>query len=167
VAEKFVMELLRLASVLLYGSLALVAFFLVLVALFPRRIGRTQAIAEGMPGRSFVVGLVNLIFGAAVVLALVALAQWTHIQLLGAPALAILALVVLAVAFGLGGLVQLIGTRLLPEQPGPRRTIAATLALGWACTLPFVGWFGLLPVAAAIGTGAFILTFFSQPGQPQ
>jgi hypothetical protein len=161
------MELLRLAAVLLYGSLALVAFFLVLVALFPKRIGRTQAIAEGMPGRSLVVGLVNLIFGAAVVVALLALAHWTHFQLLGVPALVVLALGSAAVAFGLGGLVQLIGTRLVPEQPGPRRTMAATLALGWACTLPFVGWFGLLPLAAAIGTGAFILTFFTEPGHPQ
>jgi len=157
------MDLLRLGALLLYGSLALVAFFLVLAALFPRRIGRTQAIAEGLPGRSFVVGLVNLIFGMAVVLALLALAQWTHIQLLGVPALALLALIVVAVVFGLGGLVQLIGTRMLPEQPGPRRTAAATLALGWACTLPFIGWFGLLPFAAALGMGAFILTFFTQP----
>jgi len=161
------MELLQLGAVLLYGSLALVAFFLVLVALFPKRIGRTQAIAEGMPGRSLVVGVVNLIFGAAVVLALIALAQWTHVPLFGVPALVILGLVIAAVAFGLGGLVQLIGTRLFPEQPGPRRTMAATLALGWACTLPFVGWFGLLPLTAAIGTGAFILTFFTQPGHPQ
>ena len=157
------MDLLRLTILVVYGSLALVAFFLVLVALFPRRIGRTQAIAEGMPVRAFVVGLVNLIFGAAVVLALLALAQWTHIQLLGVPALAVLALITVAVAFGLGGLVQLIGTRMLPERPGLRRTTAATLALGWACTLPFIGWFGLLPFAAALGTGAFILTFFSQP----
>jgi hypothetical protein len=157
------MDLLRLSVLLLYGTLALVAFFVVLVALFPRRIGRTQAIAEGMPARSFVVGLVNLIFGAAVVLALLALAQWTGIRLLGVPALAVLALITVAVAFGLGGLVQLIGARMLPERPGLRRTAAATLALGWASTLPFIGWFGLLPLAAAWGTGAFILTFFTQP----
>jgi hypothetical protein len=157
------MDLLRLTALLLYGSLALVAFFVVLGALFPRRIGRTQVIAENMPGRSLVVGLVNLIFGTAVVLALLALAQWTHIQLLGVPALAVLAVIAVAIAFGLAGLVQLIGTRLLPEQPGLRRTSAAALALGWACTLPFIGWFGLLPFAAALGTGAFILTFFTQP----
>lgn len=161
------MDLVRLAALLLYGSLALGAFFLVLVALFPGRIGRTQSIVEGMPGRSFVVGLVNLIFGIAVVLALLALAQWTRLQILGVPALGVVALVVVAVAFGLGGLVQMIGARLLPDGSGPRRTIAATLALGWACTLPFVGWFGLLPLAAAIGTGAFILTFFTQPSRPQ
>ena len=158
------MDPLRLTFLLLYGSLALVAFFLVLVAMFPRRIGRAQAIAEGMPVRSFVVGSVNLIFGAAVVLALLALAQWTHIQLLGVPALLVLALIAVAVAFGLAGLVQLIGSRLVPERPGLRRTAAATLALGWACTLPFIGWFGLLPFAAALGMGAFILTFFTQPG---
>ena len=157
------MDLLRLAALLVYGSLALVAFFQVLLALFPRRLARTQAIAEAMPVRAFVVGLVNLIFGSAVVLALLALGQWTGVQLFGLPAVAVLALIVVAVAFGLGGVVQLIGARLLPEQPGPRRTAVAALALSWACTLPFLGWFGLLPLAAALGTGAFILTFFTQP----
>ena len=80
------------------------------------------------------------------------------------PALLVLALIAVAVAFGLAGLVQLIGSRLIPERPGLRRTAAATLALGWACTLPFIGWFGLLPFAAALGMGAFMLTFFTQPG---
>ena len=157
------MDLLRLSVLFVYGSLALVAFFVVLLALFPRRLGRTQAIAEAMPVRAFVVGLVNLIFGSAVVLALLALGQWTGIQLFGLPALAVLALIVVAVAFGLGGVVQLIGVRLLPERPGPRRTAAAALALSWACSVPFLGWFGLLPFAAALGTGAYILTFFTQP----
>jgi hypothetical protein len=160
------MDLLRLAALLIYGSLALVAFFLVLVALFPRRLSRTQAIVESLPGRAFVVGLVNLIFGSAVVVALLALGQWTSLQILGLPALAVLALLTAAVAFGLGGVVQLIGSRLLPDQTGPRRTTVAALVLGWACTLPFVGWFGVLPLAAALGLGAFILTFFTQPAPP-
>ena len=161
------MDLIRLSVALLYGSLALVALFLVLVGLFPGAAARTQAMAEAMPGRSFVVGLVNLIFGAAVIVALLALAQWTHIQVLGLPALAVLGIWAAAVIFGLSGLVQLLGARLLPSRPGPRRTIAATLALGWACTVPFVGWFGVLPLAAAWGLGAFILTFFTQPARPQ
>ena len=161
------MDLLRLTAWLIYGSLALVAFFLVLVALFPGRLSRTQAMAEGMPGRAFVVGLVNLVCGAAVVLALIALAQWTHVQILGVPALAVLAILAIAVSLGLAGVVLMIGARLLPDRPGPRRTAAATLALGWACCLPFVGWFGMLPFTAALGLGAFILTFFTQPARPQ
>jgi hypothetical protein len=161
------MDLLRLSILLIYGSLAVVALFLVVVALFPGRVSRTEAIAAAVPGRSFLVGLVNLIFGAAVILALLALAQWTQIKIVGIPALAVLAVLVTAVVFGLGGLVQLLGARLLPERPGPRRTAVATLALGWACTLPYVGWFGVLPLAAAWGLGAFILTFFTQPARPQ
>lgn len=157
------MDLVRVAALLIYGSLALAAFFVVLPALFPRRISRTQAIAEAMPVRAFVVGLVNLIFGTAVVLALLALAQWTAVQLFGLPALAVLAVMAVSVALGLTGVVQLIGMRLLPERPGPRRTALAALGLSWACTVPFLGWFGLLPFAAALGLGAFILTFFTQP----
>jgi hypothetical protein len=157
------MDWLQLAVLLIYGSLALAAFFVVLPALFPRRISRTQAIAEAMPLRAFGVGLVNLIFGSAVVLSLLALGQWTSIQFFGLPALAVLTVLAVAVALGLAGVVQMIGTRLLPERPGPRRTALAALALSWACTVPFLGWFGLLPFAAALGLGAFILTFFTQP----
>jgi hypothetical protein len=155
------MDLLRLTFGLIYGSLALVAFFAVMVALFPRRVGQTQAMLEAMPGRSFVVGLVNLIFGSAVVLALLALAQWTHIQLLGVPALAVLGIIVIAIAFGLAGLLQMLGGRLLPQQPPVQRTAAATLALSWACSLPFLGWFILLPFAVALGLGGFMLTLFA------
>jgi hypothetical protein len=157
------MDLPRLTFGLIYGSLALVAFFAVIAALFPRRTGQTQAILVAMPGRSFVVGLVNLIFGGAVVLALLALAQWTHIQLLGVPALVVLAALVIAVAFGLAGLLQMLGARMLPQWPALQRSAAATLALGWACSLPFVGWFILLPFAAALGLGGFILTLFAAP----
>jgi hypothetical protein len=99
--------------------------------------------------------------------ALLGLLLWTHFQILGVPALAILTLLIVALSFGLGGLVEMLGARLLAERPGPRRTIAATLALSWACNLPFIGWFGPLPLTAARGLGAFMSTFFTQPARPQ
>ena len=156
------MQLLQLIAWLVYGSLTLTAFFVVLVALFPRRLARTRAVAEGMPGRSMLVGIINLIFFSAVIVALVALNQWTGARLFVLPAVAVLAVLLAAAAFGLGGVVELVGERLLPQSTGIRRTVAGTLALGWACALPILGWFGLLPLVVAFGLGAFILSLFSQ-----
>ena len=114
-----------------------------------------------MPGRSVVVGLVNWIFFAAVVLALLALTQWTRIQLLALPALAIAAVVALAAIFGLAGVVELVGERLLAHTPGARRTGLGALVLAWACALPYAGWFALLPYVLALGLGAVILSLVS------
>ena len=85
------MEFLQITAALVAGSLMIAAFFTVLGALFPDRIARTRAAASAMPGRAVVVGLVNWVFFAAVVLALLALTQWTNVQLFALPAFAIAA----------------------------------------------------------------------------
>jgi hypothetical protein len=155
------MQLLQIAAALVIGGLMIAAFFIVLSALFPDRVSRVRAVASAMPGRSVVVGLVNWIFFAAVVLALLALTQWTHIQLLALPALAIAAVLALAAIFGLAGVVELVGERLLVHTPGARRTGLGALVLAWACALPYAGWFALLPYVLALGLGAVILSLVS------
>jgi hypothetical protein len=133
------MDLLRLTVALLYGSLGLIAFFLVLVALFPAPLARTQANAEGLAGRQFVVGLVHHIIDAAVLGALFALRQWTQLQILGLPIVAVL-VVHGRVAFGLGGMADDRRGR-LPERPAPYASAATPV---WLACAPFVGW-NLLP----------------------
>jgi hypothetical protein len=155
------MQLIQITAALVILSLMTVAFFTVLTALFPSRLARVQAAASAMPGRALVVGLVNWIFFGAVVLALLALTQWTHVQLLALPALAIAAVVALAAIFGLAGVVEMVGERLLSHTTGARRTSVGALALAWACALPYVGWFALLPYVLALGLGAVILSLVS------
>jgi hypothetical protein len=152
------MGFLQITAALVAGSLMFAAFFTVLAALFPDRVARTRAAASAMPGRAFVVGLVNWVFFAAVVLALLALTQWTNVQLFALPAFAIAVAVAVAAIFGLAGVVELIGGRLLTHTPGARRTGLGALALTWACALPFIGWFALLPYVLALGLGAVILS---------
>ena len=152
------MQLVQITAALVIVSLMVAAFFVVLSALFPDRIARVQAAAAAMPGRAIVVGLVNWIFFAAVVLALLALTQWTHVQLLALPALVIAAIVALAAIFGLAGVVEMLGARLLVNTPGPRRTGLGAMVLAWACALPYAGWFVLLPYVLALGLGAVILS---------
>lgn len=153
------------AALAALGALILAAFFVVLAALFPERLARTRAVAGRAPGRAFVIGLINAFFFGVLVLALVAVTSWTNIQLFALPAFVLLGLLAIGVTFGLGGVVLLLGERLLPERGPVARTGAAAIALGLACALPYVGWFGLLPYAALLGLGAFILSFF-EPAPP-
>ncbi len=159
-------ELIRLLALLIFGNLSLVAFFVVVSALFPRRVGRTRAVAGAMPGRAFAVGAVNALFFGAIILVLLAIMSQVSRGgpllnvVLGLPAFFLAAAMGAGVSFGWAGVVQLVGERLAPAQNEVRRTAWGALALGLGCALPFVGWFGLLPYASLLGLGAFIISFF-------
>lgn len=158
-------DITRLIAVALFGAATLAAFFVVLAALFPDRVARTRAAAGRAPGRSFFIGLVNAAFFLALILALQAIGEATGLQLFGIPAVLLLALLSIAALFGLGGVVQLVGERLLPERSHYLRLAAGAVTLGLGCALPFAGWFGLLPYVTVLGLGAFALSFF-EPRPP-
>jgi hypothetical protein len=169
------MELLNLVLALILLSIGLVAFFLALRVLFPRRIARTRMVAELMPGRALAVGVVNgLFFG---ILAFILLSIANNLGdfgriVLTLPALLFIGLLSLGLSFGLGGMAELVGERLAPAQTAFRRTLWGTLALTIGSAVPFVGWFLLLPYAALVGLGAFIVGFFwreqvQPPAPPQ
>lgn len=153
-------DLLRLTLGLILGTLLLMPLFLTLTALFPRRCARTRAAADQMPGRAGLVGLINLLFFTAAGLALSGLADWVRNELPRLPALLILGGLALAVTVGLAAVAELVGARLWPTANAPLRLAAGTLALGFGSACPVIGWFGLLPYAACLGLGAFILSFF-------
>jgi hypothetical protein len=160
-------DLPRLTAALLFGSLTLMACFLVLGALFPERIARARRLAGQSPGRSLALGLLNAIFLTSLVVALLAVSEWTGLQILGFPALLVAALAVAAVSLGVAGVTQLVGERLLPDHGPALRQAVGALAAVLACALPVVGWFLLLPYVLLLGLGAFILSFFDPGARPR
>lgn len=153
-------EALRLIALLVFGNLCLVAFVLALEALFPRRLARTRALADEMPGRAFLAGAVNAVFFGAIILILFAIpSDWLG-ELPRLPAVGLLGLVSIGLSYGLAGVARLVGGRLRPRDGALRQSFWGTLALSLGSTLPVVGWFGLLPYAACLGLGAFLLSFF-------
>ncbi len=157
-------DALRIALLLGLLNIGLVAYFLAIRALFPRRVARARAVADQMPGRSFAIGLVNSLFFGAILLVLLGLGGNINNEffrsILTLPAILILTLLGIGLSFGLAGIVELIGERLAPAQTAFRRTLWGTLALSLGSSLPFVGWFLLLPYAGLLGLGAFIVGFF-------
>jgi hypothetical protein len=143
------------------GLLCLAALFLVLGVLFPTAVERTRTSAETSLGRAFLLGLVNFVFVVAVGLGIGAVNQNLSFWLLGViVALLALALIV-ALTFGLAGMVEVVGERLSPDRGRVRRTAWGTAALALGCLTPYVGWFGLLPFVALTGIGAFVLGWYT------
>jgi hypothetical protein len=139
----------------------LVGLFVVMHALFTSWIARTCEAAETQAARSFLVGLVNLIFAGALIAAVIALTDRTGLDFLIALAILLAIVVVICLTFGLAAMVQIVGMRILPGGQGLRPLVWGTVAVTLGCLVPYVGWFGLLPYVALRGLGAFVLALFA------
>ncbi len=62
----------------------------------------------------------------------------------------------------MAGVVEVVGERFDTSTPGTpwRNVIRGGSALAFAWALPFLGWFGLLPLSLVVGTGATTLGLF-------
>jgi hypothetical protein len=152
-----------LAIVLL--TIGLVAYFLVVNALFAPRVAKTRAIVQSTPARSFGVGFVNFVFFAVIALVLLSIAENTGpfvSGILTIPAVIILVLLTSVLSLGLAGMSGLIGERIFPDLPIWKQMLWGTVCLSLACALPFVGWFLLLPYVGFVGVGAVILGFLQR-----
>jgi hypothetical protein len=157
------MEYLGAIILIILSTITTIAFFLAVSVLFPNRVDLSQQAANEMPGRSFVLGLINTLFFAALIFGLIALADGTGAQFLYLPALLLLAIYIIGLTFGLTALVQLVGGRLQPDASFPRQRILGALVLILGCWTPFIGWFGLFIYLSLFGFGGFVLSYFRQP----
>ena len=158
-------EILQLFLGVILLTVALAAYFLVFVAFFSNRITKTQRVINQTPGRSFWVGLVNFLFFGVIVMLLFAISENAENLvrfILIPPAVAITAVLAIILSFGLTGMVNTVGERIFPDQCAWRKTLWGTVILAFACALPFVGWFLLLPYTGLTGFGAVILSFFQR-----
>ncbi|OGO13990.1 MAG: hypothetical protein A2Z66_02960 [Chloroflexi bacterium RBG_13_66_10] len=143
------------------GVICLVALFLVLGVLFPAAVERTRKSAETSLGRSFLLGLVNFVFVVAIGMGLGALGQNLGFEFLGVIVALLAIALIVVLTFGLAGVVEVVGERLVPDRGRVRQTGWGTAALALGCLTPYVGWFGLLPFVALTGIGAFVMGWYS------
>ena len=158
-------NILRLPLIVFLLTTSLAAYFLVISALFANRVTKTQRVINQLTGRSFLVGLVNFLFFGVIAIVLFSVAENTNGFLKGIltiPALLITALLAVILSFGLVGMVNVVGERILPEHSSLKKSAWGTVILTFACALPFVGWFLLLPYVGLVGFGAVILGFFQR-----
>jgi len=158
-------DIFRIFMILLLLTISLSSNFLVISALFPHRVDKTQRLLSQMTGRAFLLGLVNFLFFGVIALILSSVAENADgliKVILTIPALLIFAFLAVLLSVGLTGVVNSLGTRLFPEHAAWKQTAGASVVLTFACAMPFVGWFLLLPALGFIGIGATILGLFQR-----
>jgi len=141
-------------------SLTLVALFVAMRVLFPRQIDNVMSTGSAMPGRSFLLGFVNVFFLTVIVVALSGGGEFLNLV-----AILLFAVLVVGLAFGLAGMAPLLGERLLPKSSEVRQAAWGSAVMIVASLTPFVGWFALFPYLSFRGLGALILSFFIRPGE--
>ena len=158
-------DILRLFFIIILLTIGLAAYFLVIGALFANRVTQAQRVINQMPARAIGVGLVNFLFFGVIAMILLSVAENANgaiKAILTLPALLITVLLAITLSFGLAGVVNVLGERILPEYSSIKKSIWGSILLTFACALPFVGWFLLLPYAALLGFGAVIISLFQR-----
>lgn len=158
-------DILRLVLIIPLLTISLAAYLLVVRAVFPARVERTQIVVNQSPWRSLGLGLINFFFFGVTAFAMLSLAENTGAfvrGLLTVPALIILAFLAILLSVGLTGVVVVLGGRLFPNLPEWKQTMWGTVVLAFACALPFAGWFLLLPAVGFVGIGATILGYIQR-----
>jgi hypothetical protein len=162
-------DILRIFFIVILLTIAFTAYFLVIGALFANRIMKTQRVINQTPGRALGVGFVNFLFFGVILIVLFTITDGNANRvssvirtILLIPTLSLAALLSAVLSLGLAGMVNILGERIFPESNALKRSIYGSVVLSFACALPFVGWFLLLPYAGLLGFGAFILGLFQR-----
>jgi len=153
------MESIGLLLLILFSGGALIALFLILDVFFPNRIRLAKQAIDTLPARSFLLGLVNLLFAAALFFVLFVLGENLH-EAFFFPGLLILIVVAVGLIFGLSVIAQFVGERLFPEREALHQKAWGSGLLIAACLTPFVGWGVFLPFVAIFGLGTLIGSWF-------
>lgn len=153
-------DIFRLFFIIVLLTLSFTSYFLVIGALFTNRVTKTQNVINQTPGRSFGLGMVNFLFFGAIAFVLLSIAESTRPfikGLLTIPALLILTFLIALSSIGLTGVVKVLSERIFPDLTSWKQIVWGSVVLCFACALPFVGWFLLIPFISFISIGATIL----------
>ena len=140
-------EIFRFFVVIILLTISLSAYLLVIDALFPNRVTKTQRVINQMSGRALGIGLVNLLFFGVILIVLLTItdANANRVNsvvrvILLIPTLILAGLLTAVLSFGFAGMVRVLGERILSDLTTLKQSIGGTVILAVACALPFVGW---------------------------
>ncbi len=154
-------EFMRLLWLIAF-EIGVVALLLLCDAMLPGLLARTRRTLAAMPGRSFLVGLVNSAFFGVLCAAL--LAPGGGIAPVG---LTLTTLLLALVAVGLAAAARIVGERLRPgASDSLRQFVIGASVLVVASSVPLVGWFVVLPFAGLASFGALLIAIVQRRAAP-
>jgi hypothetical protein len=166
------MQILGLTILILSGGVCLIALLAALHLLLPAPVEKARLKLEGSLGRSFLLGLVNLIFFGAIALLLAWLANLIRDSWAGPFALLMVVLMFVALVialalavFALNGftaLASLLGERIGAAKSPFWSDARGGLLLVLACATPYLGWYIFTPFAVCLAVGASVLALFQR-----
>jgi len=153
---------------ILLGGITIIAMLGTFDLFFPKPVTRARQKLESAPGKSFLVGLVNVIFWLVV---LVLWFEWTQAN--GGPdrmpyligTILVILLIIGLIIPGIPGLVALAGLtgqRWNAYSSPLGQNLRGGLLLVLSCLTPYVGWFIFTPALLCTAIGAGLLTFFQR-----
>ncbi|KAF0107426.1 MAG: hypothetical protein FD146_1904 [Anaerolineaceae bacterium] len=159
------MEMFGLVLLILFGGVAFIALLAAVHLLLPGAVDKARQKLEVALGKSFLLGLVDLLFFGALVVVLFWLGQMIGGVVAGIFAflglLLLLALGVFALN-GLAALASLLGERIGEAKSPFRRDLRGGLLLSLAGLTPYIGWYLFTPVVLCMALGASILALFQR-----
>lgn len=157
---------------ILFGVIPFIGLLGTFDLFLPKPVERARQKLETAPKRSFLIGLINGIFGFVV---LVIWFVWTQynggpdvtVYLIGS-VLAVLLLIGLVIPgfSGLVALAGLTGARWNATASPLGQDLRGGLLLILACLTPYVGWYIFTPALLCTAIGAGLLTFFQRKAKP-
>ena len=149
------------------GLIAAISLNLVIGALFPRKVNAIQETIELSQGRYFLIGVVNMLFLAAILVGDIFLVREVNLpEFFLLPGLVVMAFFATGITIGLTSLSRVVAERTFADDSVLRRNIQAVGILTIAAAIPYLGWFLFFPYAALLGFGGFITVLFRRNKQP-
>lgn len=159
-------ELIRFILIALFSGWTLMAFLIAIGLLLPGFTNLTAQVLRTMPGRSFLLGLVNTLFLGIIGVVIVQIGQSIggfFGGVFGLVGLSVLLVLLGLGALGMAGMTWLMHQRLYGDAAAALPTLLrTTLIFISALFAPIFGWFILLPLAFSTSLGATLIALIQQ-----
>ena len=157
---------------ILFGAIPFIALLGTFGLFLPKPVERARQKLETAPVKSFLVGLVNGIFGFVLLIIWFVWTQYNGgpdmmVYLIGSVLVVLLLIGLVIPGFpGLVALAGLTGARWNASASPLGQDLRGGLLLVLACLTPYVGWYIFTPALLSTAIGAGLLTFFQRKEKP-
>ena len=166
------MQILGFVLLVLFGGITMIAMLIAIDLLLPLRVELNRKRLETGLGRSFLLGLINLIFWLVLGAIFLSVARHTRgwiaspLNVLGGLFLIVLLLLLVFSLPALAAVARHLGSRMGTAKSAFQTVLQGGILLVLSGMTPYIGWFIFTPVIVCTAVGATILSLFQHQSAP-